>query len=258
MTDRAGVVLDLDGTLIDSNNQVIGGIDTVHLLQSLKRLGMRIAIITGRLDHDIVKIDEELGLGIEERISENGAVIYSDNRMYASLLDKQEAHAINCILREYSDVRVELNTVDRRYWQSPRDPEFPGEFYDSSIIVEDYDPIISYQPAVLFLTVGKTERLREIQKRIKENYHKVDAIMTSSSSLEIIPEGVSKGSALHEIFKDESIYAIGDSESDQSMMKYAERFYYVGGNHCTGAAEKPTVTDALEDILNESIASSAR
>lgn len=238
----ATIVMDLDGTLLNTKNEIIGGEQTLKLMKSLQKSSHHLSIITGRLDHDIIKINEKYHMEINERISQNGAVIYQGESLSASLLERAEALQINQYLKKYP-VRVELNTISKRYWLSPRDPDFPKEFYDSSSLVNDYEDIIRYQPVVLFLVVGETKTLKMIQTNIKQNYDKVDAIMTSFSSLEIIPKGISKGEALHKIYKSQDVYAIGDSESDLSMKDYASSFYLVN--------EQYTIENALEDIMKE-------
>lgn len=48
------VAFDMDGTLLDADNNVIGGEETVDILARLQRRGCTMAIGTGRLDHDII------------------------------------------------------------------------------------------------------------------------------------------------------------------------------------------------------------
>lgn len=241
------VVFDLDGTLLNSRNEIIGGNKTIQLLNDLKNKGFHMAICTGRLDHDIVKIDEKFQLNITERISQNGAVIYKGNDMKATLLDKKEATSIYQILHEYP-VRVEMNTISNRYWKSPRDPLFPKELFDSSIIDKHYEKRIPYQPVVLFLVIGKTKVLEEIQKKVLSQMKTVDAILTSKTSLEIVSLGVSKGEAIHEMYPNAKIYSIGDSESDQSMAKYSEVFYYANSDGCENGETVVDIKEALEKI----------
>ena len=188
-------------------------------------------------------------LGITERISQNGAVIYQGNQLNAALLDKRDAMGIYDLLKEYN-VRVEMNTVSNRYWMSPRDPDFPKEFYDSSIIKEDFKDIIPYQPVVLYLVVGEEDYLKEIQTVIKKNFTQVDAILTSKTSLEIVPLHISKGEAIRTMYPEDEVYAIGDSESDLAMLEYAHRFYYVK-EEVEGAICVESILEALEKIKEE-------
>ena len=243
------VVFDLDGTLLNSNNEVIGGEKTISLLHKLQSQHYRLAICTGRLDHDIVAVNEKFQLGIDERISQNGAVFYQNSHEEATLLDKKSALDIHDLLLSYP-VRVEMNTISNRYWLTPRDPDFPKELYDSSILVDDLKRIIPYQPVVLFLVIGEEKQLKDIQKTIKEKYHQVDAILTSQTSLEIVPLNVSKGKALQKMYPNDTVYAIGDSESDLSMMEYAHQLYYIG-EEVTGAKQVDDISVALEKILEE-------
>lgn len=246
------VVFDLDGTFLNGNNEVIGGQKTIDEIRQLKEAGCRMAICTGRLDHDIVKIDEKFHLNIHERISLNGAVFYIGSHLEASLLDKKAALEVNELVKNFTDVRVEMNTVTNRYWHSDRDPDFPKELYDSSVITDaDYASIIPYQPVVLFLIVGKTERLKEIRTIISEKVKHVNPMLTSPTSLEIVPEGINKGTAVAAMYPDETVYAVGDSDSDKSMMPMSEKFYYLGKDDCDGAVRKNDISEALEDILKE-------
>ena len=245
------VVFDLDGTLLDCDNHIIGGTETLALLQKLQANDYHLAICTGRLDHDIVAINKLYDLNINERISQNGAVFYQGNHLEATLLDKHSALALNTLLKNYPNVRVEMNTISNRYWHSDRDPDFPKEFYDSSIITkQDYAEIIPFQPVVLFLIVGNTEDLKAIQKEIISRYEHVDAIMTSATSLEAVPQGISKGKALERMYPDACVYAIGDSESDTSMARYANQFYYAGADF-EDCIKVNTITEALEDIVKK-------
>lgn len=243
------IVFDLDGTLLDTKNEIIGGEKTLSLLNDYQESGYRLAICTGRLDHDIVAINIKYHLGITERISQNGAVIYQGNQLNAALLDKRDAMGIYDLLKEYN-VRVEMNTVSNRYWMSPRDPDFPKEFYDSSIIKEDFKDIIPYQPVVLYLVVGEEDYLKEIQTVIKKKFTQVDAILTSKTSLEIVPLHISKGEAIRTMYPEDEVYAIGDSESDLAMLEYAHRFYYVK-EEVEGAICVESILEALEKIKEE-------
>lgn len=243
------IVFDLDGTLINGKNEVIGGEKTIQLLHKLQSLDYKLAICTGRLDHDIVAINDKFQLGIDERISQNGAVFYQGNHQEASLLKTSTALKVNQLLDRFP-VRVEMNTISNRYWKSPRDPDFPKEFYDSSIIREDFSSVIPYQPIVLFLIVGDHESLKEIQMIVKENIKDVDVIFTSQTSLEIVSQHVSKGEAVHTMYPDAKIYAIGDSESDLSMKKYADRFFYIGHDE-SGVENVVDIYQALKMIVEE-------
>ncbi len=99
------IVFDLDGTLLGANNEIIGGTETLNCLDSLQQMGWTLAICTGRLDHDILKIEEHYKLKIEHRISQNGAVCMKGQQLIATLIDKQEAINIYKEIQK-EDIRI--------------------------------------------------------------------------------------------------------------------------------------------------------
>lgn len=244
------VVFDLDGTLLDGCNEIIGGVETLNCLDALQQAGCTLAICTGRLDHDIVIIDQKYKLNIEERISQNGAVINKKNHCEATLLDKQEAlHIYNHI--KNLDVRIELNTISNRYWKSERDPLFPKELYDSHIIYHDFENIILYQPAILFLIIGEEKVLSDVAGYINAHYKATKAVMTSATSLEIMHISASKGHAVERLYSDQYVYAIGDSPNDFDMFTIADKGYLVSDRECPNQCiRKTNILEALKEIIS--------
>lgn len=243
------VVFDLDGTLLDGDNKVIGGSQTLKCLTTLKQMGCTLAICTGRLDHDIIKVEQLYDLDIKHRISQNGAVINQDNHFEAILLDKEEGIDIYRYLLD-KDIRIELNTVSNRYWKSLRDPEFPSELYDSHIIRGDYEEIILCQPAVLFLVIGEDETLSQIEQYINSHYQYTKAVKTSTTSLEILHCNASKGHAVETLYSDCDVYAIGDSPNDFDMFDVVKEGYLVSNIECQYEChKKATILEALQDII---------
>lgn len=242
------VAFDLDATLIDEKNRIIGGQKTIDQLRALHNKGFQLVINTGRLDHDIDYICEKYKLPIDGRISQNGAVIYHDNVLRASLLDKEEALEFYKIVRNYS-IRVEMNTVSNRYWHNDRDPDFPKEFFDSSHIISDFTPIILNQPVVLFLLIGDKEEISQVRNLVKDKFSNLEAVRTSPTSLEVLAKGVSKGKALISLYDDIHLYAIGDSENDYSMFDVAKKSYLISDDVYEDAEQIEAIDLALDDIL---------
>ena len=242
---------DLDGTLINDKNEIIGGEGTINALKKLRNIGYKLVVSTGRLEHDIYYINNRYDLKLNYAISQNGAVINKNEELNAKLLDKDEALNIYEYLKT-TDLRVELNTVSNRYWHTDRDPDFPKEYYDSSNIVHDFRNVIEYQPAVLFLVIGESDKVKVVQEHINSNYNKVKAIRTSDSSLEILSEGISKGNTVVELFPNSEIISIGDSENDFSMFELSKKSYYVGKGSCNKATYNcSSIYEALKQIIKE-------
>ena len=170
-------------------------------------------------------------------------------QLIATLIDKQEAINIYKEIQK-EDIRIELNTVSNRYWKSERDPTFPSELYDSHIICKDFDKLILYQPAVLFLVIGTEDKLRSIETYINTTYQKTKAVMTSSTSLEIMHKDASKGNAVKMLYPKSEVYAIGDSPNDFDMFPIAKKGYLVANKPCQfPCAQKESILEALKDII---------
>jgi len=245
------LALDLDGTLIDENNEIIGGRETLSLLENLQVEGYEVVVVTGRLDHDIIHIAQKYNLNIKYRISQNGAVMQDEHGIKAKALNKEAALKVYKYIKD-KNLRVEMNTISNRYWHSERDPEFPREFYDSSNVIEDFTQVINYQPVIIFLLIGDMEEINKVKGYIYENFDDVEAVKTSDKTLEILPKGVSKGLALKEMYPKAEIISIGDSESDFSMFPYSKASYYVGRSSFGKADfDVPSIKEALENILKE-------
>lgn len=245
------IAFDLDATLINAKNEIIGGQKTIDYLKLLHGKGYELIINTGRLDHDIEFICQKYSLPIAGKISQNGAVISYRNVLSASILDKQEALEFYDRIQEV-DIRVEMNTVSNRYWHDARDPEFPKEFYDSSHIVSDFKEVILNQPVVLFLLIGDSRNIEEARKLVENNFAHLQAFKTSKTSLEILSQGINKGSALRQIYGDElELFAIGDSENDFSMFDIADKAYIVYPELYKNALQVKSIDVALKDIVDK-------
>lgn len=245
------VVFDMDGTLFNTRNEVIGGEKTIGLLTQLQDAGVTMGICTGRLDHDIIRAGKRFNLSFHDRISQHGAVMVTGHRMMSNLLDKEEGYQIlNFVSKHKLPVRVELNTVSNRYWMSDRDPEFPKELYDSHIIQSDYSEVIECQPAVLFLLIGELKDLLPIKEWADRVLVKTQAVISSANSLELMARDVSKGQAIEQLYSGKEVYAIGDAQNDFDMYRVAEQGYLLSDIECEyDVIRKPTIKEALQDIV---------
>ena len=255
------VVCDLDGTLLDEQNNVIPG--TKELIQSfIDDCGIFI-IATGRLDHDIVYVEEYLGIKSDYRISQNGAVIKDSNNnlILKNEIDSEVSKQIFKELDNNGDLRIEVSDLNRRYFPSERLDGGGAEFVDSSVIdPELFKKIGNEIIPIIFLIFGDIHIFKGINETINEKFsNHVDSIMTSKNTLEILNKGVSKGKALDEIMKmhhirSKNIFAIGDAENDISLFQFANYSYVM--EHASEYVKKqakiikPNVKECMEEILS--------
>lgn len=242
------ITVDLDGTLLNNANEMIGGATTRQELDAIIQRGGKLVINTGRLDHDILHLAQTADVPAEIRLSQNGAVFQNGNQLQATLMDKTEGLQVWEYLKT-SPLRVELNTIDNRYWLSDRPADFVRELYASEQLVADFAPIIAYQPAVLFLLIGGEEDITVAREYIAAHFTALYPVQTSASSLEIIPCGVSKGNTLRQVFPDARIFGVGDSENDFSVFTAADYGYYIGDQTHPDAENVADIAEALGKII---------
>lgn len=222
------IICDLDGTLLEAKGKLAP--ETIEKVNEFTDSGGMFIIATGRLDHDIVYIENKLGIRGSYRISQNGAII---KNQYNEILWKQEielntATEIVKLLGE-KNLRVEISDVYHRYFPSPRGEGNVAEFVDHSIIEPNFNQKMGKDIfPTLLLTFGTRKIFQNLVDHIDANYgQKVDTVITSPSTLEVLSKGVSKGAAIKRMLKDlhvksNKICAIGDSENDVSMFEIAD------------------------------------
>lgn len=228
------LVCDLDGTLLDSN----GAIDEASL-KKIKRFcedGGHFVVCTGRMDTDILYIEDKLGFKSEFRISQNGAVVHDKNEhLVYETIPKEYIATLNRIVFS-TGLRTEISNVTNRLFPSPRKSNDVEEFVDSSIIIDDLEnfALNPKNNLTIYLTFGKKQQFLKIREKIEKELGKgaVNIVMTSPNSLEIFSKKASKGQAVERIIQQLqleriNVYTVGDAESDVSMFLVTPNSYAV-------------------------------
>ena len=141
--------------------------------------------------------------------------------------------------------------VANRYWHTDRDPDFPKELYDSHVIKSDFFELIECQPVVLFLLIGEERDLAPIAEHVRATCTRTQAVMSSSTSLELMSVDVSKGQAIESLYPGCDVFAIGDAPNDYGMFDVARVGYLVSDAECPyDVVRCPSIAEALEDIAS--------
>lgn len=248
--DKTLFVCDLDGVLVQSDGTI--RMEDLEQIKGFVRNGGLFVICTGRLDQDIQYVEKQIGVKGDYRISQNGAVIKDKTGevVYHKTIQKEDAAVLNEILSKFS-VRTEVNTIENRYFPSPRDPEEVAEFVDTSIVKENlFDFAETSIEPTIYLNFGEAESFEEIRKEIQETVgDRIQVVQTSPSSLEVFSNEASKGSAVQFIaqllrLQKDQIIAAGDAENDITM------FPYVGRSFAVGEKSDDLVKQAADHVAN--------
>lgn len=240
------VAIDLDGTLIDKNNQDVW--DNIKKnIDSIKRLDIefQIVIATGRTlkgaSQTINNIYSKKDLPI---ILYNGSVVvrYDDyGVLYKKTINSDIIQHITKICIEYNTTVLAYYYLDYReiFLQniSPIETEYvlgwsesnkiSHEFNKMAIIWDNYHPYIQYDPSAILIDISK-ENASNI-KIIIERINNIEGISVTSSGflyIEIRPLGSDKAKALSFVaqqmkLRQENILAIGDNDNDAEMLEWA-------------------------------------
>lgn len=229
------VAIDMDGTLLNSKNQLTDR--TRHAIERANKKGVKVVLATGRLLKsasyyaDILNLDSYIAAC-------NGALVVDGTRkevMKKPIAKKklEKVMEIGHDMSVYFHFYNEDTFFTRTYVKEIADyySTSVGKFNDQSIdfsIYGDASEVLSTEnlDVYKFLFIDENQdKLIELKKRLNE----VEGISVSkswSNNLEVMEEGVSKGRAMKYLsslmdISPENIMAIGDNENDLPMLHFA-------------------------------------
>ncbi|WMM25787.1 Cof-type HAD-IIB family hydrolase [Tissierella sp. MB52-C2] len=252
------VAIDMDGTLLNSDNQISER--TRVAIEKAKEKGAHIVISTGRVLKSALYYSETLKLR-NPIIACNGAIIVDEsaNVIYKKPIEKSLIKTIIDIAKHkniyyhfydesrfYSHVRVEeiLKFYNEGSEKSTIDME----------VFEDIEEIIRNKDLNVYKFIFIDDNKDNLQS-LRLELDKIDNIGTSSSwinNIEAMGYNVSKGEAVKELctrinIKPEEVIAIGDSENDLSMIRFAGLGVAMGNGDEIIKKEADYITDTNDE-----------
>lgn len=228
------VAIDMDGTLLNSENQISKR--TKQAIENAKKKGIKIVMATGRILKSAINYSESLELK-NPIISCNGAVVADEeqNIIYKKAISRDISNKImelgkihDIYYHFYSDTSLYTNTYIKDMLRFYNDPNNTDE---KRIIKMNMfkDPIEIFDNNIEIYKFLFMDEDKEKLKVFKEKINLMDGVNICSSwgnNIEIMDFQVSKGNSLDYISKrldisKEDIIAIGDNDNDISMLKYA-------------------------------------
>lgn len=249
------IAIDMDGTLLNSNNQVSER--TRKSIELAKDKGVHIVLSTGRILKSALYYSRSLNLK-NPIVASNGAIIVDES---ANVIFKKPID--NILVKEIVKIAIERNIYyhfyDESRFYSHRKVDEVLAFYSEGngklsidmTVFEDVEEILQIKDINIykFLFVDNN-REKLIDLRIELN--KLDKIGTSSSwdnNIEAMGFNVSKGEALKELcnklnIRQDEVIAIGDSENDLSMLKFANLGVAMGNGDESIKKQADYITDS--------------
>lgn len=222
------IVTDIDGTLVDDRRRI--SLKTKMALRNAMEIGIGVSLATGRKKDSAMQFAEQLDI-LYPIILYNGAKIYdpnSDRYLYERFLDHRISTkaleildtlypSLNAIAYDNENAYVrEKNNVIRRYMEKDK---------VECIEVNNWHKILN-APLVKILIIGIRNMLDKYASNLRKELKDPNLVNSESNYLEILPEGVSKGTALKELCKIlnialDEVIAFGDNENDIDLLRYA-------------------------------------
>lgn len=259
-------VSDLDGTLINSNQEISQ--KNIEAISGYIEEGGLFAVATGRTELNALPFIGNVPINCP-CILYNGAMIYDFEKkqvVQCTYLDSTELmETLKYILQEFKDVCLQIFTEGRIFIVSSEDTIDP-------VVTNEKQPFelasleeIPREKWIKILINYSNETLKIIEQilhtRVKAEIF--DSVFSTSIYLEILPYGVSKGSALARLMeimkvKREKVAAIGDYCNDIEMIQTAGLGVATANAHplVKDAADIVTVSndeDAIDYLINMEI-----
>ncbi|GEM_PF-365089 len=223
------VAFDIDGTLTEKFAHTIPQ-STIDLVKMAKEYAY-ITVVTGRMYSS--SILQALILDIDiPMIAYQGAYIVNPKTgefISKLLLDAKIAREIvKFVIDRGFDVNIFSESIVYTIKDNTKTRNYSSNFKVSFYVRKDILHIMEEEdihPAKLQI-IDKVERIRELEKQIKETFPDIGILKSFANFLEIVNKEVSKSKALGLLLdmyniKRENLITVGDSYNDIDMIEYA-------------------------------------
>ncbi len=234
----------MDGTLL--NNQGLVSSENIEAIKKFQSMGGQFTLATGRPQAFTWRVLESITLDAPA-ILYNGAVIYDfkeDKVIWEKVFEEDIKDLIKKVYDKFPEVGIGISCGDKyfilrhsentlrtqeaekvTYYSA--DENFVKEHKNTKLLADAWE-----RPWNKVLISDTKGNLREVEKFIVDNYKKASITTGGLESLEIGPEGVSKGEALKLLAKEleiplDKIIAVGDNLNDVELLKTAGHSFAV-------------------------------
>lgn len=254
------LAIDMDGTLLNSNNQVSDR--TQKAIEEAKEKGVHIVLSTGRILKSALSYAGSLNLK-NPIVACNGAIIVDEysNIIYKKSMDK---NLVKDIVNLAKQENVYCHFYDESRFYSSMRVEGILQFYNEGNektntnidlkVFDDIDEIINIKDINIYKFLFIDNNKDKLQN-FRTQLNTLGNINTSSSwfnNVEAMGLNVSKGEAIKELCNRLRIYqseviAIGDSENDLSMINFAGLGVAMGNGNENIKKQSAYITDSNDE-----------
>ena len=230
MKSYSVVMLDIDGTLVDSNLQISA--NTKRLLKRLEQRGIPIVLCSARAPSGVELVENQAGLK-SPIVCYGGGLILDENR---AILEDQSINRESAVgfrrfvLDNFPGITVCSYIYDVWLVDDTDDPYIRlliERNWTSTAVVGDLETALRTTPgAHKLMCMGTPHKIQRVQVAAQEKFPDLEFVRSGDIFLEILRKGVSKFTAMKCIrdyyhVKLEEIVAIGDYYVDIEMLRHA-------------------------------------
>ena len=254
--EKKALFLDMDGTTL--NDQVEIPKENLEAMKAALKAGHEIVVTTGRPTASTRKLLEQWGLdkiGCRYVISFNGGMVLdaiSGDIIYEKTIPVEW---MKLVAHEAKQRGVYVHTYEENHVLSGQDCEeyrsYVKRLRMEGRLVSDLEESIEKEACkLLAVDLKDHEKLEDFRKAIQDKFEgKLDLFFSNRQYLEIVPCGVSKGSALEAFCAKMGIpiansLSAGDENNDIEMIEYAGLGVAMGN--------APDAIKALADVTTTS------
>jgi Cof subfamily protein (haloacid dehalogenase superfamily) len=258
------LVVDLDGTVRSRVHGITPGVRAA--VAAAQARGVRVCVATGRMWRSAEPWVRTLGADPPVILYNGGQVLdfASGRTFYEQLLPREAARVALALARRDSEVQAHLYLRDRVYVER-RHPLTDAYAADDGLtydVVPSFDALLRDDPHKV-LVIGAPERVEALQRAVRAARLPVHDVQSEPVYLEILPPGVSKGSALTAMLEALGVaaaetIAVGDNWNDVEMLETAGLGVAMGSapegvraraDHVCGTAEEEGVREVIERFV---------
>lgn len=229
------IALDVDGTLLTSDQKITPA--TAEALNKAKARGIHIVLSTGRLAVECRNIFEQLPC-IQYINGCTGAEVtdlQTGRSVAGSRIPGDEARRLYNILKDLDLMLCAFDPVDgkphcsKELWDRCREVCSPEVAWHLSTFYHPEDDFEGYLSKVdclikYYMPCFTPEAMTQVAQRLKDEPYTV--LQCGPADMEIMPVGADKAVGLRKLAESlgltaAEVMAIGDSENDVSMLRYA-------------------------------------
>ena len=245
--------LDLDGTLLNDRKEITPG--NRAAIERALAAGHRVVITTGRPLVSAIEQARRLELTSPGcyLIAFNGGILYDMGARKVLFEETVPLDLVRAVYEEANRRELHIQTYDeRRVLVEPRCDDDALRRYCANILMEyavipGVDALTREPAKMLVIDFEQKEPLIAFRDWVLERYgERLDSFFSCEEYLEIIPRGLSKGSALLQLagrlgIPREHTVSAGDAANDLSMLEAAG----IGVAMCNGTDEAKAAADAV-------------